>query len=215
MGSLRTIPGIVRGCSSDTRELTFPISSSAQIGILGGLGCDALIEAVYFRGTGRPTASTAIRLFRMRANSQVQDEFTPTVANITAGQWITDGFITGAGTGIIIGNGTGAGTAGSGTGTGTGALGNGLPLAPATKATMAATLTNATSGANSGYPRNNVIQATDQIGYAVMGTADATTATGATGAALTGATNVTVTIRFREVDAAALASNDGGNYVDG
>lgn len=194
MGSLRTVPGINVGVATEVREVTFTISASTQIGILGCLGCDAVIEEILFRGQARPTTTSNIRLFRQRANSVAVDNGAIASGSVAAAQWITDAYATGAGTGLTLGNGTG-------TGTGT----------AATKSTMRATLTAATSGSNSGLaPANNVLLASDLIGFQVS-----SDSAGATGVALTGAVGVVVTIRYREVSRDALNNVSNPNYVDG
>lgn len=194
MGSLRTVPGINVGVATETREMSFTIPSNSNIGILGCIGTDVLIEEVLFRGQARPTASSNIRLFRQRANSVAVDNGAIASGSVAAAQWITDAFVTGAGTGLTLGNGTG-------TGTGT----------AATKSTMRATLTAATSGSNSGLaPQNNVLLGSDMIGYQVS-----SDSAGATGVALTGAVGVMVTVRYREIIRDALVNTANPNYVDG
>lgn len=195
MGSLRTIPGINVGVATEVREMSFQISASASIGILGSLGCDAVIEEVLFRGQARPSAGgTNIRLFRQRANSVAVDNGAIASGSVASAQWITDAYATGTGTGLAMGNGTG-------TGTGT----------AATKSTMRATLTAATSGSNSGLaPQNNVLLASDLIGFQTS-----SDTAGATGAIMSGAVGTTVTIRYREVNRDALNNVSNPNYVDG
>jgi len=196
MGSLRTVPGINVGVATEVREASFQIPSTTSIGVLGSLGCDAVIEEILFRGQARPTSNSLIRLFRRRANSVAVDDGAAAAGSVPAAAWITDAYTTGAGTGLTLGNGTG-------TGTGT----------AATKSTMRATLTAATSGSNSGLaPQNNVLLASDLIGYQTTVAAD-TGFTGGTG--LTGAVGVTVTIRYREVIRDALVNTANPNYVDG
>ncbi len=194
MGSLRTIPGINVGVATEVREITFAIPNNSQIGVLGFLGTDVLIEEIEFRGQARPTTTSNIRLFRQRANSVAVDNGAIASGSVAAAQWITDAFVTGAGTGLALGNGTGTGTG-----------------VPATKSTMRATLTAATAGSNSGLaPQNNVLLASDIIGYQVS-----TDAAGATGVALTGAVGVVVAIRYREINKDALVNTANANYVDG
>lgn len=196
MGSLRTIPGIsVGGAASEVRELSFQIPASASIGILGCIGVDALIEEVLFRGQARPSAGgTNIRLFRQRANSVAVDNGAIASGSVTAAQWITDAYATGTGTGFAMGNGTGTGTG-----------------VPATKSTMRATLTAASSGSNSGVaPANNVLLASDLIGYQTS-----SDTAGATGVVMSGAVGTTVTIRYREINRDALVNTSNANYVDG
>jgi hypothetical protein len=194
MGSLRTIPGINAGVATEVREISFQIPANSNIGILGGIGTDAVIEEVLFRGAARPTVASFIRLWRHRSNSTAVDNGAVSSGSVAAAQWITDGYATGTGTGTGLGNGA------------TGATGT-----PATKSTMRATLTAASSGSNSGVaPQNNVLYASDLIGYQCS-----TDSAGATGGALTGSVGVTVIIRYREIDISKLTGVSNANYVDG
>ena len=197
MGSLRTVPGVAAagdGTLSNRRQQSFNLPSTGSIGILGSLGCDAIIDEVLIRGASRPTGASFIRLFRQRANSAAVDNTLPSDGSVAAAQWITDGYATGTGP-LPLGNGTGTSTG-----------------VAATTSTMRATLTTATSGSNSGVaPLNNVLYKGDLIGYQIAANSAGT----GTGASLNNAVGVYVTIVYREIDVAKTVALGDPNYVDG